>query len=491
MTKLLDKLNIDKSEFFLQFQSHPNYPFSLAFTETLSFMGVNNQAYTLDKEYWADITESFITIYKNKFTLVEKRNDLFILYSDVVSQATKEDLYEYSESVVISYEDVSDKEKKSGIVGYIFILQILSIFIITSAISFSWEILLFNTLSALGLFTSLEIFKNKNDNSIILNKICNNESDQTNNCSKIINSSHLKFLNFKLSDWAIFYFSLLTFLGLFFSISHSIIFLFSFLSFPIVIYSLYIQFIIEKTLCKVCVFIIILLVIQLLISTFFFSWSFSLNAALISLIGVITLYRSISYVNKLTEEKNMYKKSNLKNLRLKRDYDIFKRELLNDEKFDFEFLNLFHLGKNDAKLHITIISNPYCSFCVDAHKLVVKLLADYGDYISIQIRFNEDIANSKIAMSLEYIYNNYSEEKFLEALSFWFNNKNEEKLMVKYNVKLEDSTSGNLIKIGKENQNFNLSFTPIFILNGYLYPNKYDIDDLFYFIEDILEDDIK
>ena len=298
-------------------------------------------------------------------------------------------------------------------------------------------------------------------------------------------------MNFKLSDWAIFYFSLLTFLGLFFSISHSIIFLFSFLSFPIVIYSLYIQFIIEKTLCKVCVFIIILLVIQLLISTFFFSWSFSLNAALISLIGVITLYRSISYVNKLTEEKNMYKKSNLKNLRLKRDYDIFKRELLNDEKFDFEFLNLFHLGKNDAKLHITIISNPYCSFCVDAHKLVVKLLADYGDYISIQIRFNEDIANSKIAMSLEYIYNNYSEEKFLEALSFWFNNKNEEKLMVKYNVKLEDSTSGNLIKIGKENQNFNLSFTPIFILNGYLYPNKYDIDDLFYFIEDILEDDIK
>ncbi len=44
-------LEIQDKEFFFQFQSHPAYPSALAFSDTLNFLGVKNDAYELEKEY--------------------------------------------------------------------------------------------------------------------------------------------------------------------------------------------------------------------------------------------------------------------------------------------------------------------------------------------------------------------------------------------------------------------------------------------------------
>lgn len=48
------KLKSEKNEFLFQFQSHPNYPSALAFSDTLNFLGVKNNAYNLEKEYCND-----------------------------------------------------------------------------------------------------------------------------------------------------------------------------------------------------------------------------------------------------------------------------------------------------------------------------------------------------------------------------------------------------------------------------------------------------
>lgn len=69
---ILNFLKINNSEFLFQFQSHPSYPSALAFSDTLNFMGVKNDAYQLEKEYWDELPESFITIYKNNFALIKK-----------------------------------------------------------------------------------------------------------------------------------------------------------------------------------------------------------------------------------------------------------------------------------------------------------------------------------------------------------------------------------------------------------------------------------
>ena len=61
------KLKSEKNEFLFQFQSHPNYPSALAFSDTLNFLGVKNNAYNLEKEYWGELPEEFITIYNHNF----------------------------------------------------------------------------------------------------------------------------------------------------------------------------------------------------------------------------------------------------------------------------------------------------------------------------------------------------------------------------------------------------------------------------------------
>jgi protein-disulfide isomerase len=78
----------------------------------------------------------------------------------------------------------------------------------------------------------------------------------------------------------------------------------------------------------------------------------------------------VLYLNNTLEEKETLQKSNAKNLRFKRNYELFKRELLENEKVTFSDNETFFVGSKDAKLHLSIVSNPYCGFCKDAHKIV-------------------------------------------------------------------------------------------------------------------------
>lgn len=52
MKNILYHLNISLDEFQFQFQSHPDYPSALTFSDTLSFIGIKSDAYELDMEYW-------------------------------------------------------------------------------------------------------------------------------------------------------------------------------------------------------------------------------------------------------------------------------------------------------------------------------------------------------------------------------------------------------------------------------------------------------
>ena len=54
---ILNNLKLNKEEFLFQFRSHPDYPSILAFSDTLNFMGIKNDAYEIDKADWHDLPE--------------------------------------------------------------------------------------------------------------------------------------------------------------------------------------------------------------------------------------------------------------------------------------------------------------------------------------------------------------------------------------------------------------------------------------------------
>lgn len=497
LEKLINHLKLDKQEFLFQFNSHPNYPSALAFSDTLNFMGVRNDAYELDKEYWDELPEEFIAIVDNNFSLVKKSAGQYSVYSDKAQTISKEDLHKKSTNFVLLFE--KDPGTARSFTSYQpFLYIILALIALYSVITLSWYGALFNILSLAGVYISLEIFNQKFGNtSAVIGSICGDVSGNqgANSCNKIITQDKTSILGLKFADFSLIYFTGIAVLGLFLPATSMIIKGFTFASVFAIAYSLYIQGFVEKTFCRVCLLIISLLVVQLIISVFLFeNLYFDVRTALLSLMLWIVLSGSVLYLNQTLSEKEKLQKSNAKNLRFKRNYDLFKRELLEKEKIVFTDNDTFFTGNKNAKLHLSIISNPYCGFCKDAHKIMEDLLQKYPNDISVQMRFNysPDKQNEKLTELISdfmYTYKNKPADDFLKLVEYWFETRDEQKIRQKTGAASKGEDLSSLVEMSAENRNAGLNFTPIILINGYQFPDKYDREDIYYFIDELTEDE--
>lgn len=497
LDKLINYLKLDKQEFLFQFNSHPNYPSALAFSDTLNFMGVRNDAYELDKEYWDELPEEFITIVDNSFSLVKKSGAQYSIYSDKAKTLNKEELHKKSTDFVLLFE--KDKVEHKSVTSYKpFIYAVFAVILVYSLLNQAWYEALFNVLSLAGVYISLEIFNQKFGNtSTVIGSICGDTAgnQSVNACNKIITQDKTSILGLKFSDFSLIYFIGITVLGLFLPATSFVIKGFTFASVIAIGYSLYIQALVEKTFCRVCLLIISILVAQLLIGLFLFeNIYFDIKTSLLSLILWIASFSLVLYLNNTLEEKENLQKSNAKNLRFKRNYDLFKRELLEKEKVTFNDNETFFVGNKEARLHLSIVSNPYCGFCKDAHKIVENLLSKYPNDISVQMRFNysPDSQNEKFTNLISdfmYTYQNKPSQEFLHLVEYWFETRDENKIRQKVGTSSSNEDLTPLVEMSAENRSAGLNFTPIILINGYQFPDKYDRDDIYYFIDELTEDE--
>jgi uncharacterized membrane protein/thiol-disulfide isomerase/thioredoxin len=497
LDKLINYLKLDKQEFLFQFNSHPNYPSALAFSDTLNFMGVKNDAYELDKEYWDELPEEFIAIVDNSFSLVKKSGSQYSIYSDKAKTLDRDDLYKKSTDFVLLFE--KDKVEHKAATNYkSLIYAVFAVILIYSLISLSWYEVIFTVLSLAGVYISQEIFNQKFGNtSTVIGSICGETAgnQNVNSCQKIINDDKTSILGLKFSDFSLIYFIGITILGLFLPATSLIIKGLTFASLIAIGYSLYVQGFVEKTFCRVCLLIISVLVAQLLIGLFFFeNVVFDIRTALLSIVLWIALFSVVLYLNDTLRDKESLQKSNAKNLRFKRNYELFRRELLENEKVTFRDNETFFIGNKEARLHLSIVSNPYCGFCKDAHKIVENLLEKYPDDISVQMRFNytPDKQNEKFTNLISdfmYTYKNKPAQEFLHLVEYWFENKDENKIRQKSGNVSNHEDLTPLIEMSEENRAAGLNFTPIILINGYQFPDKYDREDIYYFIDELTEDE--
>lgn len=495
--KLIHYLKLDKQEFLFQFNSHPNYPSALAFSDTLNFMGVRNDAYELDKEYWDELPEEFIAIVENSFSLVKKSGNSYSVYSDKAKTLNRDELHQKSSDFVLLFEKDEKSDYKSISNFKPFIYAIFALIAIYSVINLAWYETVFTILSLVGVYISMEIFNQKfGSASTVIGSICGDTSAQqtVNSCDKIITQDKTSFLGLKFADLSLIYFAGISILSLFLPATAFVIKGFTLVSIIAIGYSLYIQAFVEKTFCRVCLLIIAILTAQLVISFLFFeNIFFSVPTLLLTVILWLVIFSAMLSLNKTLTEKEEVKKSNAKNLRFKRNYELFKRELLEKEKVYFTDNDTLSLGNKNARLHIAAVSNPYCGFCKGAHEILEGLLKKYPNEISIQMRFNytSEKANAQytaLVSDLFSIYKNKSEKEFLNAVEIWFEDKDENKIKeLAGTTSQEDLTP--LIEIGKENSNAGINFTPVFIINGYQFPDKYDREDIWYFIDELMEDE--
>ncbi|WP_336688234.1 vitamin K epoxide reductase family protein [Chryseobacterium bernardetii] len=496
--KLINYLKLDKQEFIFQFNSHPNYPSALAFSDTLNFLGVKNDAYQLDKEYWDELPEEFIAIVDNAFSLVKKSGSHYAVYSEKAKTLDREELYKNSTDFVLLFEKTENVENKTAFNFKPVLYAIFAVILIYSFIYQEPLEAIFNLLSLAGVYISLELFNQKFGNtSTVIGSICGaSPATQTaNSCDRIIKQDKTSILGLKFSDFSLIYFTGLAVLGLFLPATAYIVKGFTFVSILAIGYSLYIQAFVEKTFCRVCLLIISILVGQLVISTIFFqNLTFGVGALLLMIILWALIFSAVMYFNTLLGQKEELQKSNAKNLRFKRNYELFKSQLLEKDKIEFQDTETFSVGKKDARLRISIISNPYCGFCKDGHKLAESLLKKYPDDISLQMRFNytPERSNEKyntLISDLTYIYNNKPEKEFLHAVEEWFETRDENKINILSGGVPTSENLNPLTQMTVENNNAGLNFTPILVINGYQFPEKYDREDIVFFIDELIEDE--
>lgn len=493
--KITNFLNLDKAEFHLQFKSHPNYPSALAFSDTLNFLGVKNDAYNLENEYWEELPEEFITVYDNNFALIKKENNAYTVYSEDVKTISKEELYKNSTDFVLLFEKEEQIKTKNTVKYKNWVFAILGVLVLYTFFQQNWFEAVFNLLSIVGVYVSLELFNKKfGQTSTILNNICGgNATNSQTNCSKIIDSDRINIFGLKISDFSLVYFIGILLLGIFLPAAGLVLKIITSISVLVILYSIFIQIFVEKALCKVCLLIITILVLQIVLSQFYFPIFFKLNNVILSIFAFVLSFSALVFINDILLQKEELKKSNLKNLKFKRNYELFKRELLLREKINFRNnKGGFFLGNKEAKLHISLISNPYCGFCKDAHIILEKLLKKYPDDISAQIRLNYFAENTneeytELLKLLDSTYKNESEKKFSTILENWFVNRDLQKLKAKP-IESIDSLDV-FIEIANENRELQFTFTPLLLINGYQFPEKYDREDIFYFIDDLLEEE--
>jgi thiol-disulfide isomerase/thioredoxin len=177
--------------------------------------------------------------------------------------------------------------------------------------------------------------------------------------------------------------------------------------------------------------------------------------------------------------------------RFQRNYDNFKTILLSDEKIELPYSPII-LGNKESKTQIGIITNPFCSYCEEAHEILNKIYKQYKDQIQIKIIFKtnlekENDSSKMLFRSLVSLYYE-SEQVFIEALHQWFKIKDIEKWIALYPISIIEEIDTNLKNQYEWCALNDFNFTPALFINEYQHPRSYERENLPFFISDLIED---
>ena len=151
-------------------------------------------------------------------------------------------------------------------------------------------------------------------------------------------------------------------------------------------------------------------------------------------------------------------------------------------------------GNKEAKMRITILSNPHCNPCARMHKHVENLLRLSGDEICVQYifsSFSEKLENS--SRYLIYCYFGYDRNESLRKFALWYS---KEKLDYERIISCNDTyihtekIEEEMEKHRKWRTRTSLMETPTILVNGHKLPDEYDIEDLAMIVNNTINEDI-
>lgn len=139
-------------------------------------------------------------------------------------------------------------------------------------------------------------------------------------------------------------------------------------------------------------------------------------------------------------------------------------------------------GNRDAKMRLTILSNPHCNPCARMHERVDKLLDSCGEDICVQYIFSS--FNEQLEDSSRYLISCYDPanlQSSRERFSKWYagEKNNHENIVKECSDQIHnDEVEKELSKHKEWRKRTNLVATPTILVNGFELPDEYEIEDL-------------
>jgi uncharacterized membrane protein/glutaredoxin len=505
-----EEITIDKTELEFQIQSHPDYPSLLAIADTLSFFNIDNGAMRLDSSEIDFLPNQFIALlsevdHKPELYFVERKDNTYFCKIDKkVVALTKLELESQWNGIVLLIEKPEtvefSKPQKSywslalQIFGFVLFVLVLSRFEVALTTNFFF---LFPILGILFSVAALkDLFGTKSE---LINSFCNMTASTS--CTTVVRSTQWKIFEIvNFSDLSMVFFAS-QFLGLivfllsghtkgYFEIQQ--ILLLS--AIPVLFLSVYYQKFVEKKWCPICLVINSIILLELGYLYVFQNTTFTLSPK--ELIVFVFVFLSVmlawSALKKLLTSHKELKEIQLKSLRFERNYTIFKNSLLAKDKSELPE-SLLILGNKESETIITVISNPFCGHCKEAHEIMETIIDKHHNDLQIQVILKTNLEteideNKKLYRSLMEIYKQDGETAFSKALKYWFDNKNIEEWFSLFPI--NETTAFDAIfnyqhKWCEEND---YNFTPAIFVNGHEYPKIYDRKNLEFFINELVED---
>lgn len=486
------------------FDEHPYKNNLLGLSQMLNHYGVKTVGLEIDKKDMDKIPVPFVAVFSADYGIVESVTEQGVrifLQGRPVKLKMAEFMTGWN-GIVLSVEtspESREPDYKSHLPAVIMekgavalVLAALTGLLLHRIVSYGsllpplqFYVVLSLLLIGLG-FCILLCIKKVNEQNRFVGKICT--MLKNNDCTNVLNSDAASLFGiFSWNEVGISYFISCLCILLFQPVLLPWMAWIGVLGLPFTLWSVFYQWRVIKQWCVLCVAVQLVLWAAA-IAYWGFGWLTCPAFSWLALLGIVLIFvlplLAVKFALKYIAESRADKRRAYDLISLKSQKIVFESLLHAESRYDTSGASAVVFGNPDAGFRITVLTNPYCNPCARFHERVGGLMEHFKDKISLRYvlsSFNSDL--EKINYLLVGYYLDHTVEESEKLFAEWYKRKDAESLEVRYGNYLTDPRVVEEIERQKSwAQKYSLTATPTILVNDYMLPKSYEIEELAYVI---------
>lgn len=486
-------LSVSKGYIQNRMLSHPDYPSIVSLTDTLDEIGAQYAAVVADKDHLHELSYPILA-YVNaneQGAFVEVLNPG--KFSDNVFADQWEGICLYIKKGTASNysedREWANRKRRLHILQVSALIAVVGFLVVEIFYHLSAVGLLFQVLSLAGAVLCAQIVSySMGKGNVLTSQLC--AGSEGNGCDKVLHSKIGNWGIVSLADAGMIYFiglslflASVTFSPAQFSGGLNLIRVVAGLSLLVSIGSILYQWKVAKGWCKMCLMVSGVLWIQALVvysrqpSSLRFSFYhiavFALSLIVPAVLWVVYKILALRIDQLILKEIDA--------LKFRRHPKVFLSILHHERKVDCSFWeHEILLGEAGAPMKLTVVCNPYCRPCAEAHHHLEELLKLYPTKICINIRFScrASHPSDKRTIAAASIVNSYISGN-RNAVDEWFSHMDFEEFERAYPQRGDETLIGAILRRHEEWTNdARITHTPTVFMNGREMPMQYRVNDL-------------